>query len=92
MSRCRWPISRRITAIHLPGFAIERWLRTRERQGEAPPDDLPVALAVDGPHGPVVHALNRAARLAGVTRGKKVSTQACPDCGAGKEDFEMVEL
>ena len=74
-------LARRITAIHLPDFAIERWLRVKERAQEALPEDLPVALATDGTHGPVVHALNRAAKLAGVTRGARVVDMRalCPE-------------
>lgn len=64
--------ARRITAIHLPDLAIERFLRRAAMQGEALPDDLPLALAGEGPQGPVVHAFNRAAALAGVRRGARV--------------------
>jgi protein ImuB len=52
---------------------MERWQKLQERrQGCAPPDDLPQVLAIDGPHGPVVHAANRAAHLAGMTTGARV--------------------
>lgn len=51
---------------------MERWLRVMTRQGNAPPDDIPVVLAREGQHGPVVHAANRAARLAGVVTGARV--------------------
>ena len=63
---------RRIVSVWLPQFAMERWLKVAARQGDAPPDDLPVVLALDGPHGPVIHATNRAARLAGVQSGVRV--------------------
>ncbi len=43
-----------------------------ERQGNAPCDDQPVVLAAEGPHGPVVHAANRTAQLAGVRHGARV--------------------
>jgi protein ImuB len=43
-----------------------------QRQNAAPPDDLAVALAAEGPHGPVIHATNRAARLAGIGEGARV--------------------
>lgn len=36
------------------------------------PDETPVALWAEGPHGPVVHDLNGAARMAGVRRGARV--------------------
>ncbi len=51
---------------------MERWQRAQERAGNAPPDDLPQVLAVEGAHGPVVHAANRAAHLAGVSDGARV--------------------
>lgn len=59
---------------------MERWQRMQERQGNAQPDDLPQVLALDGPHGPVVHAANRAAHLAGVTNGARVADMRalCP--------------
>jgi protein ImuB len=77
----RDPLARRITALHLPGLAMERYLRHRDRQGEPVPDDLPLALAVDGPHGPVLHATNRAARLAGMRLGERVVDMRalCPE-------------
>ena len=37
----------------------------RTRDLDAPPDDMPVVLAVEGPHGPVIHGLNRAAAQRG---------------------------
>ncbi|MEJ6477364.1 MAG: DNA polymerase Y family protein [Octadecabacter sp.] len=72
---------RRITAIHLPRFAMERWLRWAAQNTLAPPDDLPVVLAVEGTHGPVVHATNRAAQLQGIHIGARVVDMRalCPD-------------
>ncbi len=58
--------ARRIVSITLPQFAIERWSRVMERQGTAPPDDVPVVLAREGQHGPVIHAANRCARMDGI--------------------------
>ena len=66
------PLARRITAIHLPRFAMERWQRALARRGEAPPEEIPQALAIEGPHGPVIHATNRAAEAAGVAAGARV--------------------
>jgi len=60
------PLTRRFTAIHLPHFAMERWQRWAARQNDAPPEDIPAALAVEGTHGPVIHAVNRAATEQGV--------------------------
>ena len=51
---------------------MERWQKVMERQGSAPPDDVPVVLVVDGAHGQVIHAANRAARMMGVTQGARV--------------------
>ena len=60
---------------------MERWYKVMTWQGDAPPDDLPVVLATEGPHGPVIHATNRAARLAGVQTGVRVVDMRalCPD-------------
>ncbi|MCB2135866.1 MAG: DNA polymerase Y family protein [Rhodobacteraceae bacterium] len=63
---------RRIVSVSLPQFPMERWLSLAERQGSAPPDEMPLVLAVEGPHGPVVHAANRAAAQAGVRAGARV--------------------
>ena len=69
----RDPIAHRVTAIWFPRFAIECWQRRTDRRGKAPTGDLPVALARDGPHGPVVHAANGAAEQAGVRKGGRVA-------------------
>ncbi|WP_309666478.1 DNA polymerase Y family protein [Tabrizicola sp.] len=60
---------------------MERWQKAMERQGDALPDDLAVVLAVEGPHGPVIHAASRAARLAGIGTGARVVDMRaiCPD-------------
>ncbi len=52
-----------------------------ERNGAAPPDEVAAVLAREGQHGPVIHATNRAARLAGVTEGARVVDvkAICPD-------------
>jgi len=52
-----------------------------ERQGNAPPDDVPVVLAREGHHGPVIHAANRCARLVGVHAGSRVVDMRaiCPE-------------
>ncbi len=51
---------------------MERWQREQDRTGNAPSADLPQVLVVEGAHGPVVHAANRAACLAGVATGARV--------------------
>ena len=69
---------RRILSLWLPGFALERRLALMGR--EAPPADQPFALAVEGTHGPVVHAVNAAAREAGARPGGRVvdARAVCP--------------
>lgn len=59
---------------------MERWRRQAARRGDAPADDLPCALAEEGPHGPVIHAMNRIARQAGVTEGARLADMRalCP--------------
>ncbi|MDX8347511.1 DNA polymerase Y family protein [Cognatiyoonia sp. IB215446] len=60
---------------------MERWQRVMERQGNAPPDDIPIVLAREGHHGPVIHAANRAARLNGIHPGSRVVDMRaiCPE-------------
>jgi protein ImuB len=60
---------------------MERWNRVMERCGNAPPDDVPVVLAREGQHGPVIHAANRIARLNGVHAGSRVVDMRaiCPE-------------
>ena len=72
---------RRIVSIFLPHFAMERWQKAMERAGNPAPDDLPTALATEGTHGPVVHAVNRAARQTGIKRGGRVVDMRalCPE-------------
>lgn len=41
--------------------------------GGAPPEDSPFALTVEGRHGPVLDALNKAARAGGVRRGQRLT-------------------
>ena len=52
-----------------------------ERQGNAPPDDVPVVLAREGHHGPVIHAANRTARMSGIQPGSRVVDMRaiCPE-------------
>lgn len=76
-------------------------MRQAERAGNAPPDELPLALAAEGTHGPVIHAANRAAGLAGVTVGARVTDMRalCPDlkvdyadCGGDRVALERLAL
>lgn len=68
---------------------MERWQKARERQNDTPPDDLVAVLAVEGPHGPVIHATNRAARLAGAAPGARVVDMRaiCPDLRVDQADL-----
>ncbi len=52
-----------------------------ERQGNAPPDDIPLVLAREGHHGPVIHAANRTARQNGIHAGSRVMDMRaiCPE-------------
>ncbi len=97
----RDPIVHRMTAIWFPRFAIECWRRRADRRGKAPPGDLPVALARDGPHGPAVHAANAAAERAGAGEGGRVADMRalCPgllveqaDIGADAKALERLML
>lgn len=52
---------------------MERWQKAQARSGNALPDDLPQVLVTEATHGQVIHALNRAAHLAGVTLGARMA-------------------
>ncbi|MFC3568234.1 DNA polymerase Y family protein, partial [Paracoccus simplex] len=71
---------RRIVSISLPRLAIESWLSRAARRGDAWPEQIPLALAAPGPHGPVIHAANRAAERAGARIGARAvdSRAICP--------------
>lgn len=77
---------RRIVSIFLPHLAMERWLALAKRSAaapdsEPPTEDEPMVLAKDGPHGPVIHASNRAARSQGLLPGERVVDMRalCPE-------------
>ncbi|MCL6730806.1 DNA polymerase Y family protein [Sphingomonas hankyongi] len=59
---------KRVLSIWLPGLAIERWAKT----SDCPPD-TPVVLTVEGTHGPVIHAVTRAARERGARPGARLT-------------------
>ncbi|EET48917.1 DNA polymerase Y family protein [Thalassobium sp. R2A62] len=65
-------LGRRVVSMWFPHLSIERWQRSMERQHIEPPPDVAVTLAVDGAHGPVVHAANPAAIEAGVHTGARI--------------------
>ena len=59
---------RRMLSIWWPGLAIERWARTNGL-----PPDVPVLLTVEGTHGPIIHAVTRAAAERGARPGARVT-------------------
>ena len=69
---------------------MERWQKWAAHQGSALPDDLPLALATEGAHGPVIHATNRAARLSGMRVGERVVDMRalCPDLQVEQADLD----
>lgn len=90
MTAERQELGRRIVSIWLPQLPMERWQKTQARASNTPPDDLPQALVTEGAHGPVIHAVNRAALLAGVTTSMRVADMRalCPNL---KTDFADIE-
>jgi protein ImuB len=59
---------RRIASIWLPALAIERWAKS-----SASPPDAPVVLTVEGAHGPIIHAVTRAAAERGARAGARLT-------------------
>jgi protein ImuB len=59
---------KRIASIWLPHLAIERWAKD---SGCAP--DAPVVLTVEGTHGPVIHAVTKAAAGWGARPGARLT-------------------
>ncbi len=51
---------------------MQRWRRTASRERTLPGGDVPVVLARDGTHGPVIHALSQAAMARGLSEGLRV--------------------
>ena len=81
---------RRIVSLWIENLAIARWLRWATDRQDAPPDTLPLVLAVEGPHGPVVHAVNRAGTLQGIAPGARVVDvrALCPEVRVEAADPE----
>lgn len=69
---------------------MERWQTLQARAGNPLADDVPQALVAEGPHGPVIHAVTRAARLAGVTVGARLADMRAL-CPALKVDYADLE-
>jgi protein ImuB len=59
---------KRIASISLPDLAIERWAKSADY---AP--DAPVVLTIEGTHGPVVHAVTKAAAARGAWAGARLT-------------------
>lgn len=64
-------------------------MRVMERHGSTPPDDVPLVLAREGQHGPVVHATNRTARLMGINTGARIVDMRalCPELQVEQADL-----
>src|ERR1043165_3200794 len=59
---------KRIASIWLPALAIERWAKSADF---AP--DAPVVLTVEGTHGPIIHAVTKAAAERGARAGARLT-------------------
>jgi len=58
----------RVLSIWLPNLAVERWAKS---SASAP--DAPVVLTVEGTHGPVIHAVTKAAAERGARAGARLT-------------------
>jgi protein ImuB len=67
---------KRVLSIWLPGLAIERWKETADC-----PHDAPVVLTVEGTHGPIIHAVTRAAAERGACPGARLTDARALDPG-----------
>jgi len=59
---------KRVCSIWLPELAIERWASSSDYAPEAP-----VVLTIEGAHGPVIHAVTRAAAERGARAGARLT-------------------
>ncbi|MCH8616720.1 DNA polymerase Y family protein [Sphingomonas sp. SM33] len=59
---------RRVLSVWLPHLAVERW----SKSSDFGPDD-PVVLTVEGTHGPIIHAVTRAAAERGARAGTRLT-------------------
>jgi protein ImuB len=59
---------RRIASIWFPALAIERWAKSADS-----PPDAPVVLTVEGTHGPIIHAVTKAAAARGARVGARLT-------------------
>ena len=66
----------RVLSIWLPALASERWAKS----GDCPPD-APVVLTVEGTHGPIIHAVTKAAAHRGARVGARLTDARALDPG-----------
>ncbi|HET7605839.1 MAG TPA: DNA polymerase Y family protein [Sphingomicrobium sp.] len=59
---------KRVLSIWLPHLAIERWAKASDS-----PPDAPVVLTIEGTHGPVIHAVTKAAAMRGARAGARLT-------------------
>src|SRR5881628_1367817 len=59
---------KRIASIWLPNLAIERWAKSADCG-----PDCAVVLTIDGPHGPIIHAVTKAAAERGAQAGSRLT-------------------
>jgi protein ImuB len=80
----------RIVSAFFPDLAMDRWRRITAQQRTLPDEAVPVVLARQGPHGPVVHAVNAAGVARGIASGARVvDVQAIhPDLHVEQADIE----
>jgi protein ImuB len=57
-----------VLSIWLPALAVERWAKS----ADCPPD-APVVLTIEGAHGPVIHAVTKAAAERGARAGARLT-------------------
>jgi protein ImuB len=67
---------KRILSVWLPHLAVERWAKN----GDFPPE-APVVLTVEGPHGPIIHAVTAAAAERGARAGARLTDARALDPG-----------
>ena len=67
-------MTKRIASIWLAALAIERWAKASDC---AP--DAPVVLSVEGTHGPIIHAVTRAAAERGARTGARLTDERAID-------------
>ena len=80
----------RIVSAYFPDLSMDRWRRITAQQRTLPGDDVPVVLAQQGSHGPIIYALSTAARARGITQGARVvDVQAIhPDLHVEQADMQ----